>query len=356
MIRIKKKKLFCCFIDFEKAFDKVWREGVWYKLLMNKIDGKIYNIIINMYKGIKSRIQFKGEFSEYFLCQNGLRQGENLSPLLFSLYLNDIEQFFIQNNITGLECITRENENNLNIYLKLFILLYADDTVLMADNPEQLQREINIFSDYCKIWKLKVNTEKTKIVIFSKGRLPAYDFKINNEALEVVKEFNYLGVTFSRGGSFLNTIKNNAKKGTKAMYEILRKGRFHNLSISCQYHLFEKIVTPILLYGCEIWGSSNTEILEKVHLKFCKLLLNLKRSTPNYMVYGELGTYPLSTLIKQRIVNFWAKLVNANNSDKISAILYRFSYQKFDSGEFRSKWLLNVKDILDKNGLSYLFF
>ena len=240
MIRIKKKKLFCCFIDFEKAFDKVWREGVWYKLLMNKIDGKIYNIIINMYKGIKSRIQFKGEFSEYFLCQNGLRQGENLSPLLFSLYLNDIEQFFIQNNITGLECITRENENNLNIYLKLFILLYADDTVLMADNPEQLQREINIFSDYCKIWKLKVNTEKTKIVIFSKGRLPAYDFKINNEALEVVKEFNYLGVTFSRGGSFLNTIKNNAKKGTKAMYEILRKGRFHNLSISCQYHLFEK--------------------------------------------------------------------------------------------------------------------
>ena len=140
------------------------------------------------------------------------------------------------------------------------------------------------------------------------------------------------------------------------MYEILRKGRFHNLSISCQYHLFEKIVTPILLYGCEIWGSSNTEILEKVHLKFCKLLLNLKRSTPNYMIYGELGTYPLSTLIKQRIVNFWAKLVNANNSDKISAILYRFSYQKFDSGEFRSKWLLNVKDILDKNGLSYLFF
>ena len=61
---------------------------------------------------------------------------------------------------------------------------------------------------------------------------------------------------------------------TTAMYEILKKGRKFNLSISCQYDLFAKIVRPILLYGCEIWGYTNVEMIERVHLKFCKLCCN----------------------------------------------------------------------------------
>ena len=49
------------------------------------------------------------------------------------------------------------------------------------------------------------------------------------------------------------------------------------------------MVKPILLYGCEIWGFGNNDVLKKVHLKFCKMILNLKTSTPNYMIYDELG-------------------------------------------------------------------
>ena len=58
-------------------------------------------------------------------------------------------------------------------------------------------------------------------------------------------------------------------------------GRKHNWSISCQLDLFDKVVKPILLYGCEVWGFGNSEILERVQLKFCKLLLHLKTTTPN---------------------------------------------------------------------------
>jgi hypothetical protein len=76
---------------------------------------------------------------------------------------------------------------------------------------------------------------------------------------------------------------------TKAMYEILKRGKFLNLSISRQLDLFDKVVKPILLYGCELWGLSNCDIIERVHLKYCKLLLILKSSTPNCMIYGELG-------------------------------------------------------------------
>jgi hypothetical protein len=76
-------------------------------------------------------------------------------------------------------------------------------------------------------------------------------------------------------------------KGTKAMYEVLKLGRIHTLSINCQLDLFDKMVKPTLLYGCEIWGYGNIEIIERVHITFCKLLLQLKNSTPTYMIYGE---------------------------------------------------------------------
>jgi hypothetical protein len=76
------------------------------------------------------------------------------------------------------------------------------------------------------------------------------------------------------------------------MYEVLKMGRFYKLSVKIQLDLFDKMIKPILLYGCEVWGFGKNEVLERVHLKFCKILLKLKSSTPNYMVYGELGRYP----------------------------------------------------------------
>ena len=63
--------------------------------------------------------------------------------------------------------------------------------------------------------------------------------------------------------------------------------------MSCQLELFDKVVKPILLYGCELWELSNCDIIERVHLKYCKLVLILKSSTPNCMIYGELGRCPL---------------------------------------------------------------
>lgn len=89
-----KTKLFCAFIDFEKAFDSVWRVGPWNKILLNNINGKCFNIITNMYKGIISCVTTKGLTSDMIPCTVGVRQGENLSPFLFALYLNDLEGFF----------------------------------------------------------------------------------------------------------------------------------------------------------------------------------------------------------------------------------------------------------------------
>ena len=78
----------------------------------------------------------------------------------------------------------------------------------------------------------------------------------------------------------------------------------------------------VILYGCEIWGFENNEIIERIHLKFCKLLLHLNTSTPDCMVDGELGRYPISIDIKVRMIKFWYKLIIGKQS-KLSHICYK---------------------------------
>ena len=107
----------------------------------------------------------------------------------------------------------------------------------------------------------------------------------------------------------------------------------------CLLDLFDKIVKPILLYGCEVWGFGDNSIIERVHLKFCKLILNIKKSTPDCMVYGELGRYPINISIKLRIVNYWAKLVTGK-PEKLPVILYFFSVVRHNHD---IPWVKNVK-------------
>ena len=73
--------------------------------------------------------------------------------------------------------------------------------------------------------------------------------------------------------------------------------------------LFNKLVKPVLLYGCEVWGFGNVEVIERVQLKFIKNILNLKRCTPTHIVYGEVSVYPLKIDIQTRMVSYWSKLL-----------------------------------------------
>ena len=77
------KQLYCTFVDFIKAFDTVWRTGLWRKLQNCEIKGKCFKITYNMYNDIKSCVQYNGSQSELFPCLTVVRQEENLSSLSF---------------------------------------------------------------------------------------------------------------------------------------------------------------------------------------------------------------------------------------------------------------------------------
>ena len=148
-------------------------------------------------------------------------------------------------------------------YFKLSVLLYADDTVIFSETPEDLQRTLNAFSDYCTQWKLTVNVSKTKVMVISRGRQNAnINFYLNNTKLEIVQEYNYLGIYLSKSGSFNKAKKYIAEQANKALFALIKKSRSLNLSFDLQIDLFNKTVKPILLYCSEIWGTGNCDIID----------------------------------------------------------------------------------------------
>ena len=84
--------LYCCFVDFTKAFDYVERDILWYKLIKIGVRGQMLDIIKSMYNAVKSKVKNNNSVSEAFSCKIGVRQGECISPLLFAMYVNDLEQ------------------------------------------------------------------------------------------------------------------------------------------------------------------------------------------------------------------------------------------------------------------------
>lgn len=169
-----------------------------------------------MYENIKSCVKISGESSQFFASNCGVRQGENLSPILFSIYLNDLENFLLSSNISSLDLETISNE--INIYLRLLILLYADDTVIFSNNKENFQKALDSFFDYCELWKLNVNYSKTNVVIFNSRNNRNFTFNIGGNDILVTDKYKYLGVIFSKSGSFLNMRKHIIEQANKAMY------------------------------------------------------------------------------------------------------------------------------------------
>ena len=128
----------------------------------------------------------------------------------------------------------------------------------------------------------------------------------------------------------------------RKLYALLRKIKLLHLSLDIQIDLFQKLVIPVLLYGCELYGYENIEIIERLQLKYLKYILVLKPSTPNVMVYGETGCYPLIIHVKCRIIAYWASIL-CSKPEKLSFIMYGIIFKKF-----KNQTLLKyVKNALD---------
>jgi len=230
--------------------------------------------------------------------------------------------------------------------LKILILLYADDTVLLAEDPIKLQNCLNDFVQYCDTWNLNINISKTKVLIFGTRVDRNYSFKIGDTALEIVKSYKYLGTFFAKSGSFLTTRKHLAQQARKALHLLYKRIYNLNLPIDLIFKLFDNTITPILTYSSEIWGYEDCTLVEKIHCEFIRKVLHLRKSTPLYMLYAESCRYPIEITIKSRMIGYWNRLITGKQS-KIAFRIYKYMLNLPD---FESKWIKKVKSILVDTG------
>ena len=303
--KVKTPKVYACFIDFKKAFDTVWHDGLFYKLQQIGIRGNFLETLRNMYKNTKFAIKLGDKLTQFFPCMKGVRQGDPLSPTLFNLFLNDL---FSELRSETCDPVSLNDTDYFNA------LAYADDIVLLSRTEEGLQNAIDITEKYCEKWRLTINHNKTKTMVFSPGnqKIKA-TFRVNGKELENVKEFKYLGITVHKKGcSFNPTLKYLKLKATRALYALRAKVNINSLPIQVALKLFDAIIKPILLYGSEVWEpflNHNSEKweendIERTYTQFLKQTLGVNRSATNAMIRGEINRHTLREEILRRNINY----------------------------------------------------
>jgi RNA-directed DNA polymerase len=172
----KGKPVYACAIEASKAFDKVNRTALFYKL-KNRIKPQIWKLLKNYYDNSTAFVHLNGQQSNMFQTTIGVKQGGPLSPKLFSIYIEDI--------ITELE----KEELILNIeQIRTGIVLFADDIIILCKSKECLNRSLQICDEYGTAFEIKYNPDKTKYMIFStkKQCKENPNIKLSGKSLEKV--------------------------------------------------------------------------------------------------------------------------------------------------------------------------
>ena len=332
------KSTFCAFVDLEKAFDWLNRDLLLFKLLSNKIDGKMYfalkSVLSNTYACIQLTDQIQtGWFSNNF----GVRQGDSISPTLFSLFINDLVCYL------KVRCpVLSFGDASINC------LLYADDMVLIAENEKNLQLLLDELHNWCFQWRLKVNESKTKIVHFRKSKLPMteYDFAYGDCTLEKVTSYKYLGIIMDDNLKFDICTKTLADSGGRALGAIISKFKsLKNVGFKTFENMYNSGVKPVLEYGSGVWGHISGSCIDNVHYRAIRYYLGVHKFSPNLALTGDVGwiSPKLSRCICR--IRLWNRLVNMGEN-RLTRKIFEWDYQIC-----KQNWCKEMKCLFNELGI-----
>ena len=332
-----KKDTFCAFVDLEKAFDWVNRNLLLYRLLCHDIQGKMYGAVKSILTNTQSCVQLGNEdCTNWFENVCGVRQGDSLSPTLFSLYINDLVKTL------------KENGPLLNIGgLLINILLYADDMVLMADNENDLQKLLEIMYDWCSKWRLSLNKEKTQVVHFRPSNKSSSNFVFlyGKDTLRTVSTYKYLGIILDEFLNYNACIKTLSISGGRALGGVISKFKsFRNVGYNTFTKLYYAGVTPVLDYASGVWGYVRGDEIQHIQNRAMRYFLGVHRFCPIAGMQGDMGwvTPRLNRFLP--IVRLWNRLLLMNN-DRITKKIFEWDFTK------KKGWCSEVAKIFDVMGI-----
>ena len=302
-------------------------------MLQINVGGCFYNLIKSLYSNSTCSIKIDQSKTRPFQYARGVRQGCILSPLLFNLYVNDLP-FSFENTLS--DPFVLPNGAKLNS------LLYADDLIILSRSKTGLQNCLNKLSSYCNSWMLNINPKKTKIMIFQKRakKCDQYNFHINDQIIDVVQEYTYLGTRISSSGNFTLALDQLKEKAQNSLFSLRRHTDFSKLKSSLACKIFDTMIAPILTYNSEVWGvytkpdfkTWDSSQIEKTHLKFCKRYLEVSNKASNIACRAELGRFPLNIAINQKILNY-ILYIQSKNQDSFVKQSFLMSFDLHSSGK-----------------------
>ena len=240
-------KLYAVFIDFERAFDSLDRNLMWKILETYGIPNKFIKIIKSLYKGYAVHIEHNGKLSEPVEINTGVRQGCILSPTIFLFILDWIMKIAAVN--TGI---------TWKVFQQLEDLDFADDICLLSDIQTKMQTKIDKLNNIAAKTGLKININKTKYLTVNEKRNKS--FAVNNQDIEKVDKFTYLGSVISEKGGTEEDINARIGKAQNSFSILKTVWNSSSISTKTKLKIFNSNVKSVLLYGAESWRDNKKHI------------------------------------------------------------------------------------------------
>lgn len=334
---------FVTFIDLQKAFDTVDRELLPYCLLTHGIDGNFYHSIKLLYSNTESCVRLNDKYTDRFRCSVGVRQGDNLSPTLFALSINDLA--------VKLKTLNKGAQiNNYNPSL----LIYADDIALISHSENDMQHMLDTVDAWCRKWRLRINSQKSKVVHFRKNRSKRsnFNFHLGENNLDYEASYKYLGVIFDEKRGFKVNAENLAMSGGRALGSVISKiNAIKSVGFRTYEKLFNNCVAPVLDYSSGVWGHKKHHCIEMVQNRALRYILGIHQFTPLLAVQGESGWLSGNCRHKMNMLRLWNRLIYMEN-ERITKRVFLWDREQNNS----SNWSSQVKNIMESLNIESTYF
>lgn len=339
------KKVYGCFVDFQRAFDSIPRDVLFQKLHNYGIKGKFYKTLQNMYLNDKGCIKIGGELTEDFEINQGVKQGCILSPLLFNIFLSDLPKV-----------LNKESNSPIKISdgKHISCIIWADDLLMLSETETGLNNMLGDLEAYAKNNGLTINTDKTKCMIFNKtGRLLRRKFVYGQHTIKTVRTYKYLGFIVTPSGEIKTGLNDLKDRALRALYKIkMKMGLYFEKYIKTTLKLFDTLIAPILLYASDFWGCLKLPVnnpIENTHNRFLKQMIGLQRQTSNIGVLLETGRVPMHLLGKKRCTKNWVRIAKTRSANSLITLSYDNALKN------NLQWPTAIRTTLSKVGQLDLF-
>ena len=317
------------FVDLRKAFDRVWREGLWAVLEEKGLGGKFLSIVKGIYSGHKRKIDIGNDQTEWIDCRRGVKQGCCLSPVLFAIYLADLG--------TRLKATKGVKMGNATIPG----IFFADDMIQTAETVDDLGHQLAILRDFVTERRLEINFQKTQIMKLGQGCGDKNTWTLTDGQgtelgrIEETNFYDYLGVRLGRSRTFQQYRTQKQKQIPRKLGLLKVKSRNTPSRTRAANAMWRQAVKPALLYGAELvtYTKEWTDKMESLQSKIARWILGVRRTTPPAGLRAELGWNSIEDDIEERKMAYWERLIRLPEERWTKQALHEVL-----KGQFRSEW------------------